>query len=88
MRGIPDRVVAIMCNVAKAHGVSPADILGRRTLAKISKARREAMYAVRALEWGAAGAPPSYPQIGRWFGRDHTTIVVACQRCEAERGAA
>lgn len=28
----------------------------------------------------ANGRPPSYPQIGEWFGMDHTTIVLGVSK--------
>jgi hypothetical protein len=42
-------------------------------------ARFEAMYRVRT-EIKIAGSEPSLPQIGKWFGRDHTTVLHALRR--------
>jgi hypothetical protein len=63
----------IIAEVAKETGVSVADILGPRRLAPIAAARRIAMQRIRN-ELGY-----SYPQIGRMFGRDHSTAIWACR---------
>lgn len=79
---LPARVLNIIRNVAGEHGVEPRDILGRRRLGKIARARQEAMHHCRRMEW-AEGKPPSFPQIGVWFGRDHSTVIYACERVAA-----
>lgn len=63
----------IIAEVAKETGISVADILGPRKLAPIAAARRIAMQRIRN-ELGY-----SYPQIGRMFGRDHSTAIWACR---------
>jgi chromosomal replication initiator protein len=78
---IPHRVLQMIKAVAWDHGVSVAEILGNGRRARICAARRDAMRAVRWMDFGD-GRQPSYPQIGRWFGRDHTTVIHACQGYE------
>lgn len=74
---LPSRVVCIIRNVAAEHGVEPRDILGDSRLAKIARARQAAMVACREMDW--RGSVPSFPTIGQWFNRHHTTILHACQ---------
>ncbi len=79
---LPERVLHIIEGTAADHGVSVADILGRRRTRKISDARHSAMWRVRSISWKGMGwhGRPSYPQIGRWFRRDHTTVLLAIKR--------
>ena len=74
---LPDRVASIVLNVAAEHKISPRDLLGDSRYRPFVRARQEAMRACRAMEW--CGGVPSFPVIGRWFGRDHTTIIHACR---------
>jgi chromosomal replication initiation ATPase DnaA len=59
----------IIAEVAAAHDITPADILGPRRFPHLVEARREAMSRVRK-ELGY-----SYPQIGRIFNRDHSSVI-------------
>lgn len=79
----PDRVNAIIRNVAREHGVSTDDILGRGKTVRVSTARAEAISQCRQLI-EIAGKPPSYPQIGQWFGLDHSSVIHACKRFPAD----
>jgi chromosomal replication initiator protein len=55
------------------HKVTRQDIMSHRRQAPIVKARQEAMYLIKNnTAW-------SYPQIGRYFGKDHTTVLHAVQ---------
>lgn len=62
--------------VALEHGLQPRDLLGRDRFGHFIAARREAM--VRLREAGF-----SYPQIGRFLGRDHSTIVFHVNKAKA-----
>lgn len=62
--------------VADRHGVSLVDVMGADRDQAVSHARFEAMYRVRA-RFG-----DSLSQIGRLFGRHHTTVLHALQRYE------
>lgn len=75
----PDRIEAIIAAVAEAHRVSPADITGPSLARAHSAARLEAMARCRELVF-ADGKPPSFPQIGRWFGRHHTCALNAWRK--------
>lgn len=63
-------VRGIMAEVALAHGVTIADILGRSRAHPIVKARHQAI-----IELALRRPAMSLPQIGRHFSRDHTTIL-------------
>jgi chromosomal replication initiation ATPase DnaA len=73
----PARVRAIVGAVAVSHGVTVADILGDSRVKKIAWARCAAYAAVRA-ETGA-----SFPKIGRWFRRHHTTVLTGIRSHKA-----
>lgn len=55
--------------VAKAYGQSVEDIKGSSRTKDLTMARHVGMYLVRLL------TELSYPEIGRYFGRDHTTCM-------------
>lgn len=63
----------IIAEVAQETGISVADILGPRRLAPVAAARRIAMQRVRDE------CKYSYPQIGKMFNRDHSTVIWACR---------
>lgn len=57
--------------ISKITGISAADIRGQKRSRKYARARHAAMYiAWRDMEL-------STPQIGRYFGRDHTSVLYA-----------
>lgn len=64
----------IAVEVAKMHGVTFEDIVGRSRHKLIVLARNEAMYRVRN-EVTIKGRPISFPEIARLFGREHTTVL-------------
>lgn len=59
--------------VALKHGLTRHDILGRVKTTHICRARHEAYYHFRRKGW-------SYPEIGRLFGRDHSTIIYGVEK--------
>lgn len=59
---------------AERHGLILDDLKSGRRHASISAARMEAMFEIYAT------GNFSYPQIGRFFNRDHTTVLYACRR--------
>lgn len=67
--------LAIVEEIANRHEVKVADILSPKRCKKIVAARDEA---IRAL--GIANPRWSYPDLGRFFGRDHTTIMHSLQK--------
>jgi hypothetical protein len=67
-----DEIQALIENIARAHDCTAADVFGRSRLRGIVRARHEAMYEVaRRYPW------LSYPQLGRLFRRDHTSVMHA-----------
>jgi len=57
--------------VAKRHGISVKDLLGRARHPHLHAARVELYRALRAQDW-------SFPSIGKFVGgRDHTSILYA-----------
>lgn len=69
-----ERVMAVIGSIATKHGVTVGEILSRRQTRKVARARWEAAYVLRHTP-GPNGRYPSYPQLGRWFGRDHTSVI-------------
>jgi len=71
-------VEAIQDAAAEAFGFSRERLLARDRSAKVALARQIAMYLAREL------TDVSLPEIGRGFGRDHSTVVHAHKRIAAE----
>ncbi|MGL4976005.1 MAG: helix-turn-helix domain-containing protein [Bosea sp. (in: a-proteobacteria)] len=67
--------------VAEEFGISIAQLSGRSRRRKFAHPRQMAMYLART----AMGR--SYPQIGLWFGRDHTTAIYAVTAVQARLDA-
>ncbi len=66
----------IAAKVANATGVKLSEMRGIRRDNETVAARWAAMHAMRA-------AGHSYPSIGKFFNRDHTTVMHAINRMEA-----
>lgn len=81
VRDLTPPVRAAIEQVAATHGVHTADLMGRSKSRSVARARQEAMVRVRALGY-------SLPEVGRIFGRDHTTVVHACRQVAARAEAA
>jgi len=63
----------IVSAVGEATHVAPAEMHGRSRRQHIAYARQLAMYLMRQI------TRASYPLIGAFFGRDHSTVIYACQ---------
>jgi hypothetical protein len=74
-------MASIVADVAAAHRLPVADLMGLSRLKGVVVARQEAMWRIRQVMW-ADGVTHRYtlPQIGRHFSRDHTTVIHACKR--------
>ncbi len=70
--GVDDAIRA----VAEHFDIRSTDIKGQRRHRSVARPRQIAMYLVREL------LEQSYPEIGRAFGRDHTTVLSACRKVE------
>ena len=64
----PDQVLEY---VSDRFGVEVEDIVGSGRSAQVSKARHIAMYLIREL------TELSFPNIGAYFGKDHTSVIYA-----------
>lgn len=74
---------SIIEHVSMVYGIPYREIIGASRMRATSKARMVAMYEVRKQR-----PDLSYPQIGKIFGgRDHTTVIHAVQKIEAQRAA-
>lgn len=82
IRHMPDWVQEIVRDTCRKHGVPIYDLMSPDQTRKVAMARREAMYRVKA-------AKPMTPatRLGRWFRRDHTTVIYALARYQQEHGA-
>lgn len=68
--------------LAKFPGVSMAEIKGPRRIVKIVAARQYAMYLLYKERTDI-----SFPEIGRFFGKDHTTVLHAVRKLETLYGS-
>lgn len=66
-----DGIIGIQRTVAAAHGITRIDLTSHRRGARLVKPRHMAMYLCAVL------TPHSFPNIGRLFHRDHTTVIYA-----------
>ncbi|MBE3576436.1 MAG: chromosomal replication initiator protein DnaA [Limnochordales bacterium] len=71
-------VAAIQKVVAEYFGVPLDELRGKRRSRSVAFPRQIAMYLAREL------TDASLPQIGEEFGRDHTTVLHACEKVKAE----
>jgi hypothetical protein len=72
---VPVRVRQIAAQIAASHGVPDYLIFGETLLTKVVRARHEFWRQLREAGF-------SYPQIGRWAGRDHSTVILGVRRAE------
>jgi chromosomal replication initiator protein len=73
LRDDAETAALIVTEVCTLMHVDARALLGKSRPQHIAVARQVAAYAMRELtEW-------SYPQIGLWFGRHHTTVLWAHQ---------
>ena len=64
--------------VAAKHKLQPYDLLGHDRFGHFVAARREAMLRLREAGF-------SYPQIGAFLGRDHSTVVFHVNQAMRQR---
>lgn len=72
---MPPRVVELVRDTSWSLGVNPKRVMSGEVSGDVSHARHEVMRQVRDRIVMADGLSPSYPLIGSWFGRDHTTVI-------------
>ncbi len=64
-----NRATVILAEVALRYGLSISEILGRSRVRSKVEARQEAMWLIRCR------LNMSYPELGAFFDRDHTTCM-------------
>jgi hypothetical protein len=74
----PPLVPTVTRIVARHYGVTPRDLLGDSRSEPVVTARQVAMRLVREI------GEMSFPEIGRAFNRDHSTVMHACKATEGE----
>lgn len=65
--------------VARHFFLVPGDVFSRRRDYSLALARQISMFVLREYQHPR----PSFPEIAREFGRDHTTVMHAVSRCVA-----
>ena len=68
--------MAIVAGIAADNGITVAEIMGRSNKRRFAWPRQQAMAAIRAT------FPDTAEQIGRLFGRDHTTVLDGIKRAQ------
>lgn len=72
-------VTTIVARVAALYGVDVEAIFSRARTKTVAEARLVAMWAARLrLGW-------SFPELGRAFERDHTTVLANCHEVDVRR---
>ena len=79
---------AVLREVALRRQVSTVRILSRDSTRAAERARQEIFSRLYAKRRGghSCGAVYSLPQIGRWFGRHHTTVLFGIRAHEKRMG--
>lgn len=72
---MPERIYGVVVRRSWELNCDPRRVLSSDVTQRVSHARHEVMRTVRDEITMPNGRPPSYPLIGRWFGRDHTTVI-------------
>lgn len=77
--GLPPTASAIIAQIAARHGVTVEQMMAARGGAlQVAMIRQEIFWELRRVKSEFGTPRYSYPQIGRWFRRDHTTIIWGC----------
>lgn len=82
-RRVPAVVAAIMRLAAFEGGLTMDELLSRGRTQRLARPRQRAMASVRALRRGD-GPRYCWTEIGRFFRRDHTTVIHAYETIPAE----
>lgn len=77
---LPERVRFVIESVCERYSVPTRVLMGRDRHSKTNDCRRECYVILRRMNW--RGGRPSLPQIGRWMGRDHTSVLHGLRRYE------
>lgn len=82
------RMTEIAEAVAVKRGLTLEDLLGPSRRSKVCEVRQEAMWHMRERRWASGEHRWSLPQIGAYFGRDHSTVLWGIHRHQARIEAA
>lgn len=85
-RGMPLWARNIVATISELHRQDMGDIIGRSRRKVHVRVRNEVWYRLRTGESPVRRLSPSYMQIGRWFERDHSSIVFGACRHSLENG--
>ena len=77
---VPPRLTTLVAAVADIFGIAPEEVLGRSRLKSHAGARHVVVWVIRKT-WIPT---PSTPEIGRFFGLDHTTVLTAVKKIDSE----
>ncbi|WIW52393.1 hypothetical protein LRP31_25575 [Mesorhizobium mediterraneum] len=80
-QGMPEWAVAILAGVADRHAICPSDIASKRRHRPIVDARAESAYLIKA-----AKPVLSSNILGKWFGKDHTSLAHLIARHQEQHG--
>jgi hypothetical protein len=75
----PSPCTRIINETCLEHGIPREDLISPSRTQRLARIRQLAM-------WRCRQAGVSFPEIGRHFGRDHSTVLHAVRKIEAERG--
>lgn len=78
--GMPRWARDIAIEVAARYQVPLAAIVGPSRKRTAVVPRNEAFYLIKTTISPTNGDFPSYPQVAKWFGRDHTTVLYGARR--------
>lgn len=82
IRHLPEWVRCIVRDAAEKHSVRMSDILSPSRARAVVRARCEALYFTKdSKPWLSSS------QLGKWFGRDHTSVLFSIARHSEHTGA-
>lgn len=81
-RGMPQWAIDIVIEISERLGTCISDIADCKRTSLVVAARNEAMYRIKERKPSL-----SSPQIGKWFGRDHTSVLFAIASYQEATGA-
>jgi len=73
----PTLIYVVVRAAGQEFGVSPDEVLSRRRIGRFVAARQVSYYLLRTA------ARKTTTEIGKAFGRDHSTVVEGCQTIDA-----
>lgn len=85
-RGMPLWARNIVATISELNRQDMDDVIGRSRRRVHVRVRNEVWYMLKTGNSPLRKMSPSYMQIGRWFGRDHSSIVFGACRHALENG--